>query len=106
MTKAPILVKADHGKRFILEKDASQDHVGAVLMQYSEEGLAQVIAYFSRKLRPAEVKYATTDKEVLAVVLACRQLHHYLWGTECIIRTDHQPIVFVFKQRTKSQRMN
>ncbi len=56
MTKAPILVKADHGKIFILETDASQNHVGAVLMQYSEEGLPRVIAYFSKKLRPAEVK--------------------------------------------------
>ncbi len=65
-----------------------------------------MIAYFSKKLRSAEVKYATTDKEALAVVLACRQFHHYLWGTECIIRTDHQPIVSVFKQGTKSPRMN
>ncbi len=100
MTKAPILVKVDHGKRFILETDASQNHVGVILMQYSEEGLPQVIAYFSKKLRPTKVKYATTDKEALAVVLACRQFHHYLWGT------DHQPIVSVFKQGTKSPRMN
>ncbi len=38
--------------------------------------------------------------------IACRQFHHYLWGTRFVIRTDHQPITTVFRQRTKSPRMN
>ncbi len=40
------------------------------------------------------------------MVLACRQFHHYLRGTECTIQRDHQPIVSVFRQRSKSPRMN
>ncbi len=52
------------------------------------------------------MRYSTTDREALAIVLACRQFHHYLWDTKFIIRTDHQPTTTVFRQRTKSPMMN
>ena len=74
-------------------------------MQY-EEIEPRVIGFFSKKLRPAEIRYSTTDREALAVVLACRNFHHYLWGVRVLIRTDHQPLISVFRQRTKSPRMN
>ncbi len=102
----PILVKANLSRQFILETDASQHHVAAVLLQYDDEGLPRTIGYFSKRLRPTEVIYSTTDRESLAIVLACRQFNHYLWGTKFIIRTDHRPITAVFRQRTKSPRMN
>ena len=102
----PILVKADINQPFVLETDASQHHIAAVLMQYDSENNPRVIAYFSRKLRPAEVRYSTTDREAMSVVLASRQFNHYLWGSRFTIRTDHQPLVSVFKQKTKSPRMN
>ncbi len=102
----PILVEANLSRHFVLETDASQHHVAAVLLQYDEKGLPRTIGYYSRKLRPAEVRYSSTDKEALAIVLACRQFNHYLWGTKFVIGTDHQPIVPVFRQRTKSPRMN
>ncbi len=105
LVQAPVLAKADIRRPFILETDASQTHVAAVLMQY-EEGVPRVIAYFSKKLRPVETRYSTTDREALAIILACRQFHHFLWGTKCIIRTNHQPLVSIFKQRTKCPRMN
>ena len=105
LTKAPILKKANMNQDFVLETDASSTHVGAVLMQY-EGKEPQVIGYFSKKLRPTEVRYSTTDREALAVVLSCRNFHHYLWGVRVLIRTDHQPLVSVFKQRTKSPRMS
>ena len=105
LTQAPVLSKADLTKEFILETDASATHVGAVLMQY-EGTTPHVIGFFSKKLRPAELRYSTTDREALAVVLACRNFHHYLWGVRVLIRTDHQPLVSVFRQRTKSPRMN
>ena len=74
-------------------------------MQY-RENKPHVVGFYSKKLRPAELRYSTTDREALAVVLACRNFHHYLWGVRVLIRTDHQPLVSVFRQRTKSPRMN
>ncbi len=106
LVTSPILDKANLSKRFILETDASQHHVAAVLLQYDDEGLPRAVGYFSKKLKQAEVRYSATDREALAIVLACRQFHHYLWGTWFIIRTDHQPITTVFRQRTKSPRIN
>ncbi len=105
LVSSPVLVKAIFSRTFVLETDARQQHVAAVLLQYDPNGLPQTIDYFSKKLKPAEVRYSTTDREALAIVLACRQFHHYLLGTKFIIRNDHQPIVSVFKQRTKSPRM-
>ncbi len=106
LVSSPILVKANLSKQFILETDASQHHVAAVLLQYDDEGLPRTVGYFSKKLKPVEVRYSTTDRKALAIVLACRQFNRYLRGTKFIIRTDHQPITTVFRQRTKSPRMN
>ena len=64
------------------------------------------IGYFSKKLKPAETRYSTTDREALAIILACRRFHHFLWGVPFTIHTDHQPLVSVFKRKTKSPRMN
>ncbi len=98
LVTSPILVKANLSKRSILETDASQHHVAAVLLQYDDEGLPRAVGYFPPKLKQTEVRYSATDREALAIVLACRQFHHYLWGTRLIIRTDHQPIPIVFRQ--------
>ncbi len=76
------------------------------MLQYDDEGLPRAVGYFSKKFKQAEVRYSATDREALAIVLTCRQFHHYLWGTRFIIRTNHQPITTVFRQRTKSPRMN
>ncbi len=107
LTAAPILGRADNmTKILILETDASLTHVGAVLMQMNDSNLPRVIGYFSKKLRPTEMRYSATDREALATVLACRQFHHFLWGTKVFVRTDHQPLVSIFRQKTKSPRMN
>ena len=60
----PILVKADLNKEFELHTDASNNHVGAVLMQKEMEGL-KPIDYFSKKLNQCEKKYSCTYKEAL-----------------------------------------
>ncbi len=80
LVTSPIPVKANLSRQFILETDASQHHVAAVLLQYDDDGLPRALGYFSKKLKPAEVRYSTTDREALAIVLACRQFNHYQWG--------------------------
>ncbi len=105
LTQAPILVKADVHQLFTGTTDASGTHVGGVLSQMQADGTNWAIGYFSRKLKGPECRYSVTDKEALAVVLTCRHFHHFLWGTEFTIVTDHQPLVTIFKKKTKSPRM-
>ncbi len=99
-------MRADVTKPFFVTTGASNTHVGGVLSQLAPNGTNRAIGYFSRKLKSAELRYATVDREALAVVLICRQLHHYLWRTKFTIITDHQPLISVFKRKTKSPRMN
>ncbi len=77
-----------------------------VLSQTQNDGETKPLGYFSNKLNSTEGRYSATDKEALAVVLACRHFHHYLWGTKFTILTDHQPLTSIFKKKTKSARMN
>ncbi len=106
LVQAPILVKAQVDKPFIITTDASDTHVGGVLSQIQQDGANKPIGYFSKKLSPCETRYSATDKEALAIVLACRNFHHYLWGTRFVVITDHQPLTSIFKRKTKSPRMN
>ena len=101
----PVLAKADLTKDFEIHTDASNNHVGAVLMQMEIDGL-KPIGYFSKKLNKCEKKYSVTDKEALAIIKACRFFHHYLWGKFFKIITDHQPLTSIFKKRTHSPRMS
>ncbi len=67
---APILVKAQVDKPFILTTDASDAHVGGVLSQMQSDGTSRPVGYFSKKLNPCKTRYSVTDKEALAVVLS------------------------------------
>ena len=79
------LILPDFNKRFILECDASDVGLGAVLRQ--EHG---PIAYISRSLKKAEKSYSITEKEVLAAVWAMDKLTYFLGGKEFDIITDHK----------------
>ena len=73
--------------------DASECAVGAVLQQEMVDGW-RPIAYFSRRLRPAERKYSTFDRELLAVYLAIKHFCHFVEEREFFILTDHKPLTF------------
>ena len=76
----PVLGSPDFTRPFILQTDASERGVGAVLSQRgvgavlsqrsAEQGEEHPIAFFSRKLLPREEKYSTIEKECLAIKLA------------------------------------
>ena len=63
---SPVLWSPDFSKPFVLQTDASDRGVGAILSQLDENGCDHPIAYFSRKLLPREERYATIEKECLA----------------------------------------
>ena len=78
LTEAPVLAYPDAGRPFVLDTDASNVGVGAVLSQGVGEG-ERPVAYFSRTLSRAERNYCVTRRELLAVVLAVRHFRPYIW---------------------------
>jgi hypothetical protein len=61
-------MRPDYQKQFILEVDASQYALGAILYQRNELGKLQPIGYYSKTLIPAEQNYDVYDRELLAIV--------------------------------------
>ncbi|BHF80104.1 hypothetical protein SprV_0702322800 [Sparganum proliferum] len=79
--------------------DASTVAVGAVLQQHLV-GSTQPLAFFSKKLLPAETRYSTFGRELLAIYLAVKHFQHFLEGQEFTIFTDHKPLTFAIHSRS------
>ena len=88
LTEAPILGYPEPTGNYILDADASAFGIGAVLSQV-QKGEEKVIAYFSRQLSRQERQYCATRRELLAIIQATKHFHHYLYGREFTVRTDH-----------------
>ena len=79
LTTAPILSYPRHNLAFILDTDASDSGISAVLSQ-RVDGEEKEIAYAARSLSKAERNYSTTRKELLALVWSMEHFSPYLIG--------------------------
>ena len=95
LTSAPILALPNWSRPFIVDTDASDLAIGAVLAQVNEDGEEQVIAYASRCLSKAEKNYCVTRRELLAVVTFLQQFKQYLLGRPFMIRSDHGALTWL-----------
>jgi len=89
--EAPILAHPRADSDFILDTDASNEGIGAVLSQV-QDGEERVIAFASRTLSKAERNYCITRRELLAVVVFCEQFRHFLIGRKFQVRTDNSAV--------------
>ncbi|GKC09628.1 putative reverse transcriptase domain-containing protein [Tanacetum coccineum] len=94
LCSAPILALPKGTEDFVVYYDASLKGYGALLMQREK-----VIAYASRQLKVHEENNTTHDLEVGAVVFAHRLWRHYLYGTKCMVFTDHKSLPYDFNQK-------
>ena len=88
LTSAPILCMPNEHDTFVLDTDASNFAIGAVLSQIVD-GSERVVAYASRRLSRPEMNYCVTRRELLAVVYFTKYFRNYLLGRRFCIRTDH-----------------
>ena len=96
MISAPILGYPNSEDTFVLDTDASNHSIGAVLSQI-QDGDERVICYGSYVLIPEQRKYCVTRKELLAVVRFTRQFRHYLLGRNFLLRTDHNSLTWLLR---------
>lgn len=103
----PLLHSPDFSLPFCLATDASDTGLGAVLLQEDNDGTSHPVAYFSKKLLPAERRYSTIEKEALCLVKAILHFEVYLSASVNPIKvfTDHNPLIFINKFKGKNQRI-
>ena len=89
LVSSPILAFPDCSKPFLLDTDASDSGIGAVLSQIQDDGTECVVAYASRVLSKPERRYCVTRRELLAVVVFIQHFRPYLLGNHFTLRTDH-----------------
>jgi hypothetical protein len=105
-TFAPILIHPDPAKPFIVETDASDFALGAILSQFGINVLLHPVVFYSRKLTSAEINYQVYDKELLAIITAFEQWRPYLARTQHRVQvlTDHKNLFYFTTTRTLNRR--
>ncbi|KAK1604209.1 hypothetical protein QYE76_027882 [Lolium multiflorum] len=104
LTTAPIVEPPDWNLPFEIMCDASDFAVGAVLGQRVNKKL-NVIHYASKTLDAAQRNYATTEKELLAVVFACDKFRSYIVDSKVTIHTDHAAIRYLMTKKDAKPRL-
>ncbi|GJZ77943.1 putative reverse transcriptase domain-containing protein [Tanacetum coccineum] len=99
LCSAPILSLPKGTEDFVVYCDASIKGFGAVLMQREK-----VIGYASRQLKKYEENYTTHDLELRAMIFALRLWRHYLYGTKCVVYTDHKSLQYILDQKELNMR--
>ncbi len=97
-TSAPILITPDPTRQFIVEVDASDVGVGAILSQRSSrDDKVHPCAFFSHRLTSAERNYDVGNRELLAIRLALGEWRHWLEGANVpfIVWTDHRNLEYI-----------
>jgi RNase H-like domain found in reverse transcriptase len=83
--KQVLLAYPDFSKEFVIHTDVSHTQLGAVI---SQEG--KPIAFYSRKLKPEQTRYTTTERELLSIVETLKKFRNILLGHRIVVHTDHK----------------
>jgi RNase H-like domain found in reverse transcriptase len=103
LISAPILQPPDCLQLFELMCDVSDFAVGAVLGQKKDKKPI-VIYYASKVLDSTHANYTTTEKELLAVVLALNKFRSYLVDSQIIVYIDHAAIKYLLNKKDSKSR--
>lgn len=94
ITQVPVLRYFDVEKPVTLSVDSSSQGVGDVLLQET-----QPVAFASKALTTSQKNYAQIEKEMYAIVFACRRFHDYIYGRDVVhIETDHKPLELIYSK--------
>jgi hypothetical protein len=101
-----VLDRPDPDKPFIVSTDWCKHGIGAVLAQLDDQGRERPVAFLSKKLTGAQLRYDATSGEALAVLYAFDKWRSYLYGRHFTLYTDHGALREIFfKSEPKSDKL-
>jgi hypothetical protein len=104
LVSAPIIQPLDWSQPFEIMCDASDYAIGAVLGQ-RKEGRVHAVYYTSKTLKGAQLNYATTEKELLAMVFAFEKFRSYIVNLKVIVYTIHTAIKYLLAKKDAKPRL-
>ena len=84
LTEAPVLISPNFEKKKLTFSYASEETIAVVLLQKNDDGFEQPIAFFSRALGDAELKYSQIEKQVYALVKSLKAFRIYIVHSKII----------------------
>jgi hypothetical protein len=85
ISREVLLAYPDFNEEFVIHTDASHTQLGAVISQKGRP-----IAFYSRKLKPEQTRYTTTERELLSIVETLKEFRNILLGQKLVVHTDHK----------------
>ena len=85
ISRETLLVYPNFSKSFVIHTDAFKVQLGAVINQDNKP-----IAFYSRKLNPAQVCYTTIERELLSIEETLKELRNILLGQQIKVYTDRK----------------
>ena len=89
MARETILAYPNFDQPFEIHTDASGYQLGACISQNGKP-----IAFYSRKLTPTQMRYTTTERELLSIVETFKEFRTILMGQQLIVHTDHENLTY------------
>ena len=94
--EAPVLQIPDPLKPFMVKSDTSKFASGAVLRQQDTNRDWHPCSYLSQSFNATERNYEIYDRELLAIIRALMEWHHYLLGSPhpVMVLSDHKNLTY------------
>ena len=89
ISTSTLLAYPNFNEPFEIHTDASHTQLGSVISQHGKP-----IAFYSRKLNPAQTRYTTTERELLAIVETLKEFRNILLGQRLKVYTDHKNLTY------------
>ena len=105
LCSSPVLRNPDFDRPFVLQTEASDRGVSAVLSQVDDAGEEHPVTFYSRKLLPREERYSTIEKECLAIKLRMQACKVYLLGRHSTVQTDHRSLEWLNRLKDNNARL-